>query len=452
MSSNRFIAILTEGSIGRALLKMTVPMIWGMLAMMTFNLADTYFVAKLGTIPLAAMGFTFPVVLTIAHVALGLGIGASSVISRAIGEGDTNKVKRLTTDSLYLSLLLVSITILVGFLTINPLFKMMGANEQTLSYIQQYMRIWYIGVLFLVIPMVGNHAIRASGDAFIPGMIMVVGSLINIILDPILIFGFWGIPAMGIKGAAWATVVARALTMILSLWVLHKKKQMLSFQLPPLKMLVESWKKILYIGIPSSGTMLVPTICLGILTWMVADFGQEAVAGFGVAGKIEGFAVVIFMALSTVLSPFVGQNWGAHQFNRVRKGLTKVFNFSLIWGSLQAILLFIFAEPITTLFNHDPQVTRYTILYLQIIPISYGLLSIIHLSSAAFNALGKPLPAAVIMLFRLVILHIPLAYFGKKHFGFLGFLMATHIAIITTAILSVLWIRKTCKKAKLLYL
>ena len=444
-----FQATLTEGPIGVALFKMTLPMIWGLLAMMAFNLVDTFWVARIGTIPLAAMGFTFPVVLTVGHLAMGMGIGASSVISRAIGEGDPRKVQRLTTDSLTLSFLVVGVGLIAGSLTIDPLFTSMGADRETLAYIRAYMQIWYAGIIFLVVPMVGNHAIRASGDTFSPGMIMVFGSVANMILDPLLIFGWLGFPAMGIRGAALATVMSRALTMILSLWILSRKKNMLSFARPEIQDVLESWRKILHIGIPSSGAMVIPTVCLGILTWMVADFGQKAVAGFGVAGKVEGFALVIFIAVSTVFSPFVGQNWGARQYSRVRKALTKTINFSLLLGFVQAVLLYVLAEPIARVFNSDSDVLFFTVRYLRIIPIGYGVVSVVFLITSAFNALGRPLPAVMLMAGRLLCLQVPLAYFGKTVFGYTGFLLATHVASVTTALWGLWWIRNTCREAAL---
>ncbi len=155
---------LIEGPVGRRLLFLTVPMVGGIFAITTFNLVDTFFVARLGTDELAAMGFIFPVVMFVQSIALGLGIGTASVVSRAIGEGDHRKVRRLTTDSLILAVLLVVLFVTVGLLTINPLFTLMGATPEILPLIRQYMTIWYVGMIFVTVPMVGNNAIRATGD------------------------------------------------------------------------------------------------------------------------------------------------------------------------------------------------------------------------------------------------------------------------------------------------
>jgi Na+-driven multidrug efflux pump len=159
-------------------------MVWGILSILAFSLADTYFVAQLGTQELAAISFTFPIVNVLSNVAMGLGIGASSMISRAIGEGDRQKVQRLTTDSLLLSLLVVVVLVGIGLATIQPVFTALGAGPDILPLIQDYMSIWYLGMAFIVVPMVGNSAIRASGNTLVPGMSMMFAAGANIVLDP----------------------------------------------------------------------------------------------------------------------------------------------------------------------------------------------------------------------------------------------------------------------------
>jgi Na+-driven multidrug efflux pump len=157
------------------------------------------------------------VVTVLGSVAMGLGVGASSVIARAMGEGDHHKVKKLTTNSLTLSLLIVGILIVVGLATIELLFSALGTKPEVLSLVGEYMTIWYTGMIFLVIPMVGNSAIRASGNTLVPSLIMTFAAAVNIGLDPIFIFGWGFIPALGLGGAAIATVIARATTLVASL-------------------------------------------------------------------------------------------------------------------------------------------------------------------------------------------------------------------------------------------
>ncbi|MEE8441062.1 MAG: MATE family efflux transporter, partial [Spirochaetia bacterium] len=157
-------AQLTDGNVPRMLIRLTIPMVFGMLSMVLYNLVDTLFVGRLGKDQLAALSFTFPVVLVISSLALGVGMGASAAISRAIGAGDGDRVRRLTTDSLVLAVLIVGTFATAGILTIDPLFRLLGADERILPYISKYMTIWYPGMVFVVVPMVGNNAIRATGD------------------------------------------------------------------------------------------------------------------------------------------------------------------------------------------------------------------------------------------------------------------------------------------------
>ena len=211
---NKLKANLTEGDPGKTIMKLTGPMMIGMIGMVIFNLVDTLYIGRLGTEALAAMSFTLPVVMLQGSISMGLGVGVSAVISRAIGAGNQEKVKRLTTDSLFLSVLIVTSFVVLGYLTIDPLFRLLGAEGELLILVKQYMSIWYVGVPFVVIPMIGNSAIRAAGNTVIPSGIMLTAITVNIVLDPLLIFGIGPFPRMELAGAALATVIARSTTRV----------------------------------------------------------------------------------------------------------------------------------------------------------------------------------------------------------------------------------------------
>ena len=413
-------ALLVEGPIGKTLVRLTVPMVFGMLGMVTFNLIDTFYVGKLGTEELAALSFTFPVVLIISSLALGLGMGASAVISRAIGEGDHRKVQRLTTDSLVLSLLIVAFFVVIGFLTIDPVFRLLGASSGMVSLIKQYMRIWYFGMIFVVVPMVGNNAIRATGDTKTPSIIMLVAVMVNVILDPLLIFGIGPFPRLELAGAAIATVIARATTLLVALWVLIYRDKMITFVIPRLKTILDSWKRILYIGLPTAGTRIILPLSIGIITRIVSSYGSEAVAAYGVASRIEFFALTVIMALASVIAPFVGQNWGAGKHNRMNLGIKRSIQFSLVWGVMMYLLLVLAARPIASMFNDNQLVISTIILYLWIVPIAYGLRGIFVISTTVLNVLNRPLHAAILTIIQMFILLIPLAFAGSYLFGVRG--------------------------------
>lgn len=429
-------AKLTNGSIGKHLINMTIPMLWGIFAMIAFNLIDTFFVSQLGTQALAAISFTFPIVMIIGSVAMGLGVGASSVISRAIGRGDLDQVRRLTTDSLILALLIVAGLVGIGITTIDPLFRLLGAGPDLRPLIYEYMIIWYSGVLFVIVPMVGNNALRATGDSKSPAMIMIVGAVINASLDPIMIFGLLGFPRMELQGAALATVIARSSTLAASMWILHNREKMLLLSKTTLTALIKSWQAILVIGLPSATSNLIMPLSMAVITAMVAKFGKEPVAALGIVIRVEAFALMVVMALSSILGPFMGQNWGAKRTDRVLIGLSLSNRFVMLWGLGTALLLLIFHLPIIHLFNQNQQVVKVAGFFLCLVPWTYGLEGLRFISNATFNALGKPRFPIILTVTKMLMLYIPLAWIGGHFFGIKGIILAAAFANFVTGLLA----------------
>jgi len=437
---------LTKGPVGKRLFFLTAPMALGIFSMMAFNLTDTFFVSRLGVKELAAMSFTFPAVFFIGSIAMGLGTAAASVISRAVGEGNRQKVKRLTTDSLVLSLIIVILLIVVGLATMKPVFTLLGAGPDIFALIKQYMTIWYSGVIFLVVPIIGNNAIRASGDTKLPGIIMMVAAGANLILDPLFIFGLFGFPKMGLAGAAAATVYSRAFSLVISLVILHFKKRMLDFSYPRIKALLSSWGNILYVGIPAAIINLFIPLSLAVIMKLAADYGPVAVAAVGVGIRIEAFALITVMALSTALVPFIGQNWGAGEFTRICLAQKYSNRFSFWWGALSAAALIIAAAPIGHIFSKDPLVVNKIISYLWIVPFGYGLRGIRMLSVSVFNAINKPIISTAISAIWIFALYIPFAYIGSNLFGLNGIFAGVTLANIIAGFVSFVWAAHVCPK------
>jgi putative MATE family efflux protein len=429
-------AILTEGPVGRTLARLTGPMILAIGAMVTFNLTDTFFVGRLGPTELAALSFTFPVILIVNSIAMGLGIGASAVISRAVGRGEGHEVRRLSTDSLTLALSVVALFVVVGFLTIDPVFRKLGATENVLPLIKQYMRIWYMGMIFVVVPMVGNNAIRARGDTKRPAAIMLVAVAVNVVMDPLLIFGIGPFPRLGVGGAALATVLARASAFIAALYILNFRYRMLTLERCGFSKVLNSWRRILYIGVPTAGSRIIIPIAIGAVTRIVSSYGEKAVAGYGVASRIEFFALAVVFALSSVIGPFVGQNLGAGMHERVNRGIRLGNRFSIFWGLGMLMVLAPPARWIASLFNDDPTVIETAALYLRIVPVGYALQGVFIVSTSTMNVLKKPLHATLMTILEMLVLVIPLAFLGSHLLGLRGVFGAMPIAYIITGIAS----------------
>jgi putative MATE family efflux protein len=439
-------ARFTEGPIERSLARTTLQMLVGILAMVAFNLVDTFFVGQLGKHELAAMAFTFPVVTVFGGLALGLGTGTSAVVSRALGEGDRQGVQRLTTDALLLSVVVVTVLVALGLATIDPLFGAMGAGEELLPLIHSYMRIWYVGMPFVVIPMVGNNAIRATGDARTPARIMLVAVAVNAVLDPILIFGLGPFPRLELAGAALTTVFARAAALAASMWVLALRDRMITRRWDGLSRTVDSWRRILWVGLPDAGTRMILPLGAGVVTRLVAGFGKEAVAAFGVATRVDIFALAMVMALGSMLGPFVGQNHGAGLFGRVRRGVRSSQLFSLGWGLLSLALLASMARPLAELFNDDPLVVDNLVLYLRIVPFGYGLVGVLMVSNTSLNVLERPLHASGLTLLQMFGLYVPLAWIGAQQLGLQGVFGAALLANLITGIAAFFVLRRVLSR------
>lgn len=395
-------------------------MLFGIASIMLFQAVDALFVGRLGVLPLAAMSYTFPVTMVIVSVAVGMSIGATAVISRAVGGGDEGAVRRLTTHALLLSVVVVAVLAFAGLSSIRTLFPLLGANASEVELIAEYMTPWYFAVGFLVIPIVGNGAIRATGDTRSPTWVMMVAGLVNLVLDPLLIFGWGPFPRLELRGAALATAISWVTTFVAAMWILHRREGMLEWRIPELRAVLESWRRITRISAPAAATNVLVPLSAAILTRMVSEHGPEAVAAFGVGTRVESLAMVGVSALSMASTPFYGQNYGARQFSRIREGTSFVAKASLVWGAGVALLLALVAAPLASLFNAAPAVVDRSVDYMTIIPWSYGSVGIAMLYNSFFNALDRPFSSTLVVLVRLFVLAVPLAALGSSLGGLPG--------------------------------
>ena len=434
---------LVQGPIGQGLLRLTAPMILGITASIGAGIVEAFFLAQVGTKELAAYSFTFPVTSAVMSLSLGISIGVSSVLARTVGSGNQAQVKRLTSDGLSLVAVVMITVSLIGWLTIEPLFAMLGADVTTLPLIVDYMSIYYISLVLLAVPSVGANALRATGDASISGTIMVSGSILHMVLGPFLIFGLLGLPALGLAGAAWANLIARLLVFIVTIYVLAYREHLLSYTQLTFQAVMGSWRRIMAVSIPATATNLIGPVSTAIVVSLLSSFSQEAVAGFGIASRIEGLFVIPLFALSASIGPFVGQNLGADRYDRANAAMIWSFKYSLGWGALVAILLYFLRNEVSALFDDNTTVIEVAALYLLLVPVSYGSWGVLMMASAIFNSLGKPVSSTIMSIIRMFVLYIPLAFLGKWAFGIPGIFLASAASNILMGIIAFRWNRRT---------
>ena len=437
--------MLTEGPVGRHLIDMTVPVLFGITTMMGQALIDTWFIGRVGDRELAAFGFGYPILMITTSIAIGLGAGTSSVVARAIGAGNHDRASRLVTDSLILSFIITSIICAIGIATIDPLFRLLGAPDDMLPLIRGFMTILYLGVPFVVVGMVGMASMRATGDTKLPSKLMVLASILNVILDPILIFGIGPVPAMGLNGAAMAALLARGSIFVGTVYLMRTRLDMLSFTRPDPKEMRESWRDILHVGIPAAGTNAIVPLGAAVVTAMIARFGPDSVAGFGVAMRIESMMLVMFYALSSTIGPFVGQNLSAGHQDRILRALWLCTAFCIGSGLAIAAFLAGMSNILPALFSDSESVMSVTRLFLWIVPISYGTYGMVMVMNASFNGLGNPMPGVWISAGRIILLYIPLAFVSMRFFGTTGIFASYAIANIVTGFVAYQWARSTVR-------
>ena len=440
-------ARLTEGPVSKAILSLMLPMMLGMVAIVTNNLAGAYFVAQISTEQLAAITFTFPVSFIVGAMAMSLGVGTSSVVSRLFGAEDRDQVRRITTHAMLLGVLCAVVILIVGLLTIDPVFRLLGADENILPYIHRYMRIFYWGGIFVVAPMIANSVLRASGDAKRPAMIMSTAAILNICIDPVLIFGLFGFPRMEIEGAALGAVIANILTMFASIFFVMYREQLVNIRTLELHLIMDSWRRILHVGLPSLTSNLVSPVTTAFITHQIANFGQASVAGFGIASRIEALSLLAMMALSAGMTPFVGQNYGARRLDRVGDGLRFAYRFSFVYGLGIGAFLLLFGGHVVDLFGLEGAARDTALLQMHVVPISYIALGCAMTVNGSLNALGKPVAAMWISMSRTIAVYAPLAWLLSQFFGLIGIFIAAASANVIAGGIGVFWLRLVYREA-----
>jgi putative MATE family efflux protein len=439
---------LTTGPVAAHLRRQAIPMAMGLVAIISFDVVDLFFVSLLGDGPLAAISFTFPVVWLMSSIFIGFEAGAASCISRAVGANDTKSARRQTTDTAALAAIVSLLLCILGVLTIDPLFSLLGATPELLAFIDDYMGIWYWSAPASAVTWTCLAAIRARGNTMLEGKIIMVAALINAVLDPILIFGYLGLPAMGIAGAALATFLSSAIVMVGTLLYLHSKLRVFATPFTAFSNVLDSWRKMLQVGLPAMLTNAIVPISNGVAVAMIAKYGVDAVAGYGVAVRIEPLALIAFYALSAVTSPFMGQNFAAGKLDRLEEARRAIGRFCLGYGLFVAAVLAIIAIPVTGIFSSSEAIQTVAVEYLWIVGFSLGGYGLVMSICAAFNGVGYPIPGLIISISRAVVVFLPLALLGQYLIGLNGIFVAGAVANVLIGVFAYLWLGRNIRRVR----
>ncbi len=399
-----------------------------------------FFISRLGDTPLAAVSFAMPVIWLIYGIGIGFEAGAASCVSRAIGKKDTGLAKRLTTDTLVLGVIVAFLLCLTGLATIGPVFSLLGATPEVLPLVTEYMGVWYWVAPLDMALWISLASIRARGNTLLESKVITIAALLNLALDPVFIFGLFGFPRLEIQGAAVATLVSNGIMLLFTLAYLAFRLKVYANPLAPLKVILDSWRHMLHIGIPAMITNAIIPVSSGIVVALLATYGVEAVAGYGIAMRIEPIFLIPFYALSAVSSPFFGQNFGAGNFDRLLEARRVITRFCLVFGLVLAVVLALIARPLSGLFSDSESIRMVAVYYLWIVTVSYGAHGIVMSVNASFNGIGQPLPGVVISTCRVAVVFLPLAFLGRYLFDLPGLFAATTLSNLLMGAVAFYWL------------
>ncbi len=417
-------------------------MISGVLAVKAIGVSDAYFVGQLGEDKLAAISYTFPIVMTLISLAIGLSAGASSVLSRMIGaDASIEEQAELTTGAICMALIISVALSVFGFLFIGPILSLLGAEGQIHEDARTFMLIWFAGVVFLVVLVATNGLLRATGDGVSPAILMSSIAILNIAINPVFIFGLGPVPEFGMQGAAVATITARAFSTIGAFYLLARK-DLLVVSFSSIKAGLGRWKQVARIGLPASLSTSVNPIALSIATAAVSTLGSSDVAAFGLVTKIQSFAVVPLLALSAAAAPFIGQNSGAGETERSRASLWFSAQVSIGWAVLLAVFFFFSGDWLVSFFTSSKATQELAALYLAIVPLSYAGYGVIISLTAGLNGLGRSVSGLAIGAGRALGLLATGAWIGVLLGGFLGLAIGVFFANAVSGLIGVFIIKR----------
>ena len=398
--------------------RQTWPMAIGVLALLGFQLVDSAFIARLGTAPLAAQSFTFPLSFLIIGIQVGMGIAIAALISRALGAGEEARARRLS------SLVLMAGGGVIGLLAIAlwifyvPIFRLLGADETTLSYIRIYwapqlLSAWLGALLYF-----SYSVFRAHGDTRLPGKMMVLSSLVNLVLDPLLIFGIGDWEGWGLPGAAWATAIAFSVGLLVTTRKLLKRQW--AAQQGLWQEAKQSWRPFTGIAAPAMVSQLMPPLAAMLVISVVAGLGESEVAAWGLASRLETLSLMVILAMTMSLPPWLGRCYGAGDWGQIQQLMTLAIKVALFWQLGLGIVLALGAPWLAMALAGNPDVQSELTLLIRFLLPSYAALGVCMLVVSAGNALGWPLRAMLLSSARLFICYLPCLWLGSQFFGWWG--------------------------------
>lgn len=450
---------LTEGPVQGHILRMLGPFAIAVVALLSAGIVDTIYLGnlkgldgsiELGTLALAAVGFAYPLTFLGNSVNIGLGAGTMSALSRAIGAGDVDKARRHAAAAILFALCVMSVVVILLWLVLPLALDFLGAKGTSREQAVSYLAISLPGLVIVSVAMISNNILRAGGEAALPSAIMILGAILNIIIDPFLIFGWGPFPRLEVQGAAIATVTGNTIAALFGFYIVQFKRRAVDFAKMTISSIRRAWWIIGRVGVVAAVTNVV--VPLGTFLAVAAvqrEGGDTYNAAFTLTSRAELISVGVLYGLSACIGAVTGQNGGAGRTDRVREAFIVSYKFCVVWSTGMAVILALLAGPITSLFTNDPEVLALAPSYFWIVPITIAGYGFVFVSAAGFNALGRPIYGLVFTIIRSLVLYAPLVAIGVQFDGLRGAFIGIAVANILSGFIASAWsLKKAPMNAK----
>ena len=437
---------LTRGSISGQLFRLSMPIMFGMLMFMLYMISDLFFVSRLGPDAVAALSISGNVFFIHLGLSFVIGTGAMSLIARYFGGDRKEKAGQIFKQSLLLSLFSGLVVALAGIVLSKPYIRFFGGTGMAYTWGVEYFRVYSVSLLFLLLLHVSGACYRGMGDTKTSMKITFQSLIINIILDPVLIFGIGFIPAMGVKGAAIASLISQIYGVVIYLYLIFHKQLHIKLQ-GPWTPDFSLMKKSLAIGLPSGMAYFLLTLNMLITYKVISRFGTPAIASVGIGFRVIQAVYLPTVAVADAMAAMVGQNLGAGNFARIKTSFWKGWQISCVLMLTGTVICWLFPEMFIGFFGREPELIQFGVVYLSIVSLSNLPVGTILTVSAVFQGIGRTLPslfAALVdnLLFASLVLTLPMVFgWGFSSVWWIKFVTA----LVETTILS-LWLWRMMKR------
>lgn len=419
--------------IPKLILTMSLPAIFSMMTQALYNIVDSIFVAQIGEEAITALSLAFPVQLVIVACFVGMGVGINSLISRSLGAKNFEQATLAAEHGFFIAIILYGFIALMGIFVMPSFVRMFTDDPLIVNYCIQYLQIVMLFAFGRILAQAGVSILQGSGEMLIPMFSQLIGAIGNIILDPIMIFGLLGFPALGVRGAAIATVTAQIASMIFVFLMVFKFKKVVQFKPFSFKVNRDILKKILIVGLPAAIMQAVASVMLTGLNLILAGFTTTAVAVLGIYYKLQSFVFMPIFGLSQGMMPIIGYNYGAKSKARLLKALKLGLTIAIIYMTLGLTLFQIFPKQLILWFKGTDEMVEIGVRAFKVISLGYPLAAISIVLSTAFQGMGEAHLSMIVSFFRQIIVLLPLAWllgtFGALSMIWFAFIIAELIGV-----------------------